>query len=346
MARALFTTSPLGPGEELLLRSSGIEFQIEPADLTNDEIGRALRGKDAYILGGVESVQAATLEAATDLKVVAFMGVGYHAVIDADAATRLGVAVTNAPGSNARAVAEFTIGLILDAVRRTTYLANRTKTGAWPEYRSHNLEGRTLGILGMGTIGSMVAEIAHAGLGMSIVYHSRVAKADVDGRFDARCVSFEELLARADVLSLHASFNPQTHGVVGEEALGRVRPGTVIVNTSEAELIDPEALRAAIGSGRLGCVAMDGYYVEPVPGPEDDPYGLLSLPDDRFIVLPHTAFHTSESIERALTTNLTSIANVLETGDDDRIVNPEFRRQATWIPPRALTSASTTSAIR
>jgi gluconate 2-dehydrogenase len=327
----LFTTNPLDPAALDSLAATGAEFQIEGVDLDPSELLAALRGKEAYILGGVENVTEQTLAAAPDLKVVAFLGVGYRAFVDADAAARHGIAVTNAPGANAQAVAEFTVALMLDSVRRVTSLSNETKAGGWPVFRAANLEGRILGIVGMGTIGATVARIAIQGFGMSVVYCSRHQKPDVEQALGVRRLALPALLEEADVVSLHAAFGPDTAGILDAAALARLRPDAVVVNTSEAELIEPHALHDALAEGRIGCVAMDGYYIEPVPAPADDPYGLLCLPDDRFLLTPHTAFFTRESFTRTLATNLRSIENVLSTGTDERVVNPAFAASASWL---------------
>jgi glyoxylate reductase len=333
--RMLVTANEFEPADVDLLRSTGADVRVEGPDLSQDALEKALAEKDAYLLGGLENVRAATLESAHDLKVVAFLGVGYHAFIDTEAATRMGIAVTNAPGSNARAVAEFTMGLVLDGIRHISAMNGETKMGLWPSYRSVNLGAQTLGIFGMGTIGRMVADIASQGFGMRIVYCSRSRKPKVEDNTGARFLPLPELLEECDILSLHASYGPETHGRFGHAELSRLRDHVVIVNTSEAELIDPYALRELIESGHRGSVVMDGYYIEPAPSPENDPHDLLKLPDSKFLVLPHTANYTKESFKLGLSMNLRSIKNVLERGEDENLVNPRFRQFAQWAPALA-----------
>ncbi len=327
--RVLFTGGTLSASDIETTKQKGLDIEIERADLTEIELALALRDKDAYILGGVERATAYALRQSPTLKVVAFLGVGYQAFIDVDAATAYGIAVTNAPGANARAVAEFTVALILDGIRRVTYLANETKQGVWREVKTRNVHSKTLGIIGMGTIGTLVASIAARGLEMNIIYHSRRKKTNVDQELRARFVSLEELLGTADVISFHASFTPETDGLLNDANVKFVRPGAVLVNTSEAELVDPRTLLHALLDERIAIAAMDGYYVEPVPKPEDDPYGLLRLPDDRFLITPHTANLTEESLAAMLEANVSSILNVLEYGDDRLVVNPGFRANTT-----------------
>jgi gluconate 2-dehydrogenase len=328
--QVLVTTTTAAKSDIERVPADGLDLDVRGDTLGPDELTEALAGKDAYILGGVETVDASLLASAPDLKVVACLGVGYAGCIDVDAATRLGVAVTNAPGTNSRAVAELTIALILDATRRVTALANATKAGAWPSFRARGLTGATLGVLGMGTIGTRVAEIARTAFGMEIVYHSRRRKPWVDDRLGARRVTLPEVLRRADVLTLHASLTPKTGGIIGWEALDLMAEHAVIVNTSEPELIHAASLRMALERGRIAAAVMDGYYIEPVPSVADDPHGLLALPDDRFLVLPHTAAATADAFTSGLEVNVRSIRNLLTDGTDPNLVNPEFRRAPRW----------------
>ncbi|MEU6184594.1 NAD(P)-dependent oxidoreductase [Nocardia sp. NPDC047038] len=332
--RALLTGAELKAAEIEWLRQRNIEVEVCRHDLSEVELARALLGKDAYILGGVERATAVALSTADDLKVIAFMGVGYHAYIDTAAATAAGIAVTNAPGANARAVAEFTIGLMLDAWRGITDLTMETKAGRWPETRARDLYGKTLGIVGMGTIGTIVARIAVGGFGMRVVYVSRTAKRELEGDIAARRVELPELLAESDVISLHAPYGPQTARMIGAAQLAAVKPGAILINTSEAQLVDPAPLRTALLDGRLAAAAMDGYYVVPAPSDQNDPFGLIALGNDKLLVTPHAAGATEESYRAMLAANAESVKNILETGEDPRVVNPGFRDHARWLPVR------------
>lgn len=332
--RVLLTGADLLPADVEWLRQQNIEAEVRGGDLSESELARVLVDKDAYILGGVERATAAALSAADHLKVIAFMGVGYHAYIDTDAATAAGIAVTNAPGANARAVAEFAIGLMVDAWRGITDLAMETKAGRWNEPTGRNLYARTLGIVGMGTIGATVARIAANGLGMRVVYVSRTAKPQLERDIAARRVDLVELLAESDVISLHATYCTQTKRMIGDTQLAAVKPGAILINTSEAELVDPVSLRSALLDGRLAAAAMDGYYIVPAPSDRTDPFGLMALGSRRFLVTPHAAGATEESFRAILTANVASIKNVLETGEDPRVVNPAYRENACWLPGR------------
>lgn len=328
----LYTGGTLPDDDLATLAARG--FDVEVADIDLDEAGlrTALKGKDAYILAGVEHVTAGALEEAEQLKAIAFFGVGYSGFIDTEPVTARGIAITNAPGANARAVAEFSIAIMLDAWRSVTDLVVKTKAGQWEQSVGRNLEGRTLGVVGAGAIGSAVARIAHLGLGMRIGYCGPHVKPELEAGTGAVRLPLAELLATSDVVSLHVPYSEQTHGLIDAAALARFKAGAILVNMSEPEVVDPHALRSALAEGRLTAAAMDGYYAEPAPAPADDPYGLLALPHGRLLVAPHTANATGESFQATLRANVESLTNVLTHGDDLRVVNPGFRSHAGWLP--------------
>ena len=322
----LFTGTALPAEHHERLTRRGYNLKIERSDLSEAELIEALRGVSAYILGGVEKANRKVIEASTDLKVIAFFGVGYESYVDLKAATDNGIAVTNTPGANSRSVAEFTIALMLDAVKRTTYLIEATKRGDWKEEKTWNLAGKTLGIIGMGTIGAHVARIAHDGFGMSILYTSRTPKSQIESALKAKFVALPELLKACDVLSLHAATNPETTGMIGKAQLDLMKPSSVLINCSRAELVDAVALKEALLSGKIRCAAFDGYYQEPVPKAEDDQYGLVGLPHDKFLVSPHTAYFTEDATRGMADMVTASILEIMEGRSPTNLVNPDYER--------------------
>lgn len=331
----LYTGGELTETEAQLLRTNDLDVVARPPNLSEADLIRELAGKQALILAGFETVTAEVLSAVNDLRVVAFFGVGYHAFVDVEVATARGVAVTNAPGANARAVAEFTIGLIIDGVRRISHLAFETRMGRWPEHRSSNLEALTLGIVGMGTIARKVATIARRGLDMRVRYWNRTRYPAIEHELELDYApTIEQLMDDVDVVSLHIALTSETRGMLNDARLSRLGPGAILVNTSEAELIEPQALHDSIREGRVATVLMDGYYEDPAPAPDADRHGFLSLPSDRFLLTPHTANATAESSAAMLAANVLSIVNIRDTGDDAKIVNPSFREASGRSSPR------------
>lgn len=322
----LFTGTALPPEHHDRLTRRGYKLKIERSDLSETELIEALQGVSAYILGGVEKANRKVIEASPDLKVISFFGVGYESYIDLKAATDNGIAVTNTPGANSRSVAEFTIALMLDAVKGTTHLIEAAKRGEWKEERSWNISGKTLGIIGMGNIGAHVARIAHNGFDMSILYTSRKPKPQIESSLQAKFVALPELLKSCDVLSLHAATNADTTGMIGSEQLAMMKPSSVLINCSRAELVDAKALKEALIGGKLRAAAFDGYYTEPVPKAEDDEHGLVGLPHYKFLVSPHTAYFTEDATRAMADMSTASILEIMEGRSPTNLVNPDYER--------------------
>lgn len=321
LRKVLYTGGSLSDQWVTRFQNQGFEVDIQSPNLSEEELIQALDGKDAYILAGLEKVTAKVIAATSSLKVIAFLGVGYASFIDEAAATEAGILITNAPGTNAQAVAEYTFGLILNAVRAITYSATELKKGNWIDQPSWNLHGKTLGIIGMGNIGSKVAKMGKFGFGMNIVYFSRSRHPDKEKELEAKYLPLSELFQTADVLSIHLPYQPETINLIDESKLALMKSSAVIVNASRAEIINPEALRTSLLNHRPACIAMDGYYIEPAPNSQNDPFHLLTLNYKQVIITPHTAYNTKDSMEATLNTNLQSLSNIFQTGHDKHIVN-------------------------
>ena len=283
------------------LRAEGFEVRQHTDFAPEAELIELLRGKDAYVMAGDESITPKVAASLSGLKVIAFFGVGPETFFLGDAlaqVTEKGIPVTITPGANNQAVAEMTLALIFDLLRKTTHLNNSVKRGEWHQFTAGELKDKTLGIVGLGRIGSTVAEALVKGFGARCVYFGRERKEELERELGLRFLSLEELLETSDIVTLHAILSDETRHMLSEQELGRLRPGSLLVNTARAELVEPTALRGALGSGRLGAAAFDGYYVEPAD-PVTDPHGLLALPDDVFLVTPHQAFNTQEANVKA-----------------------------------------------
>lgn len=241
-------------------------------------------------------VDAQVFAAAPRLRLVQKIGVGVN-TIDLDAARERGVAVCNLPGSNARAVAEHTLLLMLALLRRLRTFEMLTRSGAgWERDASledglGELSGRTVGLVGHGAVPHALIPALTA-LGADVVYTSRSTKPDSD----ARRLSLEALLAAADVVSLHVPLTPETTRMMDASAFDRMRPGAVLVNTARGGLVDEAALLAALDSGRLAGAGLDVFDSEPLPA--DHP--LLSRDD--VVVTPHVAWLTQETLARSVAT--------------------------------------------
>lgn len=267
----------------------------------------ALPHAEALLCLLTDRVDAALLEAAPGLRVVANAVVGYEHV-DLAACRERGVIVTNTPNVLTEATADLTWALILATVRGLPQAERSLRAGefhGWGfwDYLGGDLWGRTLGIYGMGRIGRAVARRA-AGFGMRVVYHSRGPVAPED-RAGAEPVDFEALLERSDVLSLHAPLTPATRHALDAAALARMRPGSILINTARGPLVDEAALAGALRTGPLSAAGLDVYEHEPRVHP-----GLLGLPN--VVLLPHVGSATRETRTRMATLAARNACEVLQ----------------------------------
>ncbi|HYJ79376.1 MAG TPA: D-glycerate dehydrogenase [Longimicrobiaceae bacterium] len=284
MARTV-TTFPLPDPALELLRTAG---EVAGPDGWRDALAEA----EALVTILTERIDAAVLDRAPRLRVVANAVVGYEHV-DVAACRARGIVVTHTPDVLTGATADLTWALILATVRRLPQAERSLRAGefhGWGfwDYLGGDLAGKTLGIFGMGRIGRAVARRA-GGFGMRVIYHgrSRLTGAE-EGEIGAEPVAFDELLARSDVLSLHAPLTPATRHALDAGALGRMKPGSYLVNTARGALVDEAALARALREGPLAGAGLDVYEREPLVTPE-----LLGLPN--VVLLPHVGSATRET---------------------------------------------------
>jgi phosphoglycerate dehydrogenase-like enzyme len=279
------------------LTAAGYEVVLGPAGKmpTAEDLMRLLPGCVGW-LAGVERIGDDVLAAATDLRVITRNGTGVDA-IDLDAARRRGIDVRRAEGANARGVAELAIGLILAIARSIPFSDAAIKAGGWERRKGIELEGKTLGIVGCGKIGRIVAGIAR-GLGMDVVGHDPFAKDSAN----LPLLAIDDLLAASDVITLHCPPPADGTPLLDARRLALTKPGVLIVNTARHELIDIPALVAAIDRGHVAGAALDVFDAEP-------PIGRAHLASDRVIATPHIGGFTDESVDRAVDV---AVDNLLE----------------------------------
>ena len=254
------------------------------------ELRRLLPGCVGY-LAGVEPVSAGVLEAARGLRVISRNGVGVDN-IDLGAAGRLGIAVCTTPGANARGVAELALAQILALARWVPFGDRGIKAGGWERRKGLELAGKTLGLVGCGQIGRIVAKLALA-FDMSVLAHDVMPDRSFTPSPKFRYALLDEVLEQSDVISLHCPALPGGRPLLDAAALARMKRGVLLVNTARADLIDGRALAAALESGQVGGAAMDVFKTEP---PKDDPLA----GSDRVVATPHVGGFTEESVDRAV----------------------------------------------
>jgi glyoxylate reductase len=263
-------------------------------DVTSDELRELARGMDAIVADPTVAVDEPLLEAAgPKLRVVANFAVGYDNV-DLDACRRRGVAVTNTPDVLTNATAELALALSLAAARRVSEAEADLRAGRWrgwdpSAYLGLELSGATFGIVGLGRIGSRYGELVK-GFAGELLYASPTRKREAEPRLGAEWVPIEEIIRRADVLSLHLPATEETAGLIGQAELSVMKPHAVLVNTSRGPLVDSAALARALHHGELGAAGLDVYEHEP-----EVPRALLDAP--RCVLLPHIGSATARSRE-------------------------------------------------
>lgn len=271
-------------------------------------------------------ISATALEKITSLKLIQMIGTGFDAV-DTKAAAAQGIVVANAPGQNAGAVAEHTVGCMI-FLQRKMLLATRAKNkGKYQEIRKemiatglHELNGSNIGLIGMGTIARRVAKIL-AAFGASVSYYARHRQPeDIERELAITYQPLEKLLADKNIISIHISLNPETRGFIGEPELRRMSKGTLLINTARGEIMDQATVAQFLENGHLGGVATDVLAPEP---PSDD-HPLLSLSSavqDKLLVSPHTAGVTIQAVQKNMTTALKNVMAVMAGQPPEHVVN-------------------------
>jgi len=294
-------------GVELLRKRFDVDVDFEsPLDEIVDRY-------DALIVRSATHVTAELIERAERLKVIGRAGVGVDNV-DVDAATRRGIVVANAPESNVVSAAEHTIALLLALARNIPQAHAALVDGRWERSRWGGVElaDKVLGVLGFGRIGRQVARRA-IGLQMKVVAYDPFVSADRFRELGVESGSFEEVLAAAEFLTLHLPLTDDTRETIDTEAIAKMRDGVRIVNAARGELVDEDALLAALESGKVAGAALDVYSREPYAGP------LLQAPN--VVLTPHLAASTEEAQDRAGVIVAEQVAAALDGGVVTNAVN-------------------------
>ncbi|MBN1964834.1 MAG: hypothetical protein JW910_09315 [Anaerolineae bacterium] len=307
------------------LTSAGMAvLEVEPAfrvtlgSLPRAEAIAAAADADALIVRSATKVDAEFLAAAPQLKVIARAGVGVDNV-DLAAAGARGIAVMNTPGGNTNAAAEHTLALMLALARHVPVAHQSLRDGRWDrkKYMGTELRGKTLGVIGLGRIGQTVAALACA-FGMTVLAYDPKQEATVFECCEVTPVSFDELLARSDYITLHAPATDETREMINAETIARMKDGVRIINTARGVLVDSEALAAAIISGKVTAAALDVYAVEP-PG---DDHPLVGL--DRVVHTPHLGASTVEAQIAVGVQAAEQVRDALMHGEYRNVVNGDY----------------------
>jgi D-3-phosphoglycerate dehydrogenase len=288
--RVLVTEKIADPGLDRL-RDAGHEVDIQ-LDLTPEQLLEAIVGAHALIIRSATKVTAEVLAAGTDLVVVGRAGIGLDNV-DTAAATERGVMVVNAPQSNTLSAAEHTMALLLASARNVPQAHAALVQGRWErsKWEGVELSDKTLGIIGLGRIGKLVAQRAMA-FGMRLVAYDPFVSEDRARQINVTLVSLDELVEQSDFITLHLAKTPETIGLIGKDMLAKAKPSLRLVNVARGGIVAEAALAEAVSSGQIAGAALDVFDAEPTT--ESPLFGL-----DGVVVTPHLGASTVEAQDKA-----------------------------------------------
>lgn len=310
-------------GLAILENRNDIELAVYPGDraIGAKELRAGAKGATAILSILTDKIDAAVMDAAGPmLKIIANYAVGFDNV-DLAAANERGIIVTNTPGVLTEAVAEHAFALMLAAAKRITEADRFVRAGKYKGWGpllllGTQLQGKTLGIVGLGRIGYLVAERASLGMGMHVVYYDIKRDATFEEKFSAKFAPLEDLLRSADVVSLHVPLLPSTHHLIDAKKIAMMKKTAILVNTSRGPIVDERALVSALKQKRIAAAGLDVYEDEPRLAP-----GLAKL--GNVVLTPHTASATLEARSAMAVLAAQSIADVLDGKTPQNIVRPK-----------------------
>ena len=318
--RIIATGKVLPVAQEILHEFAPVE--VAP-NTDEDSLLSMMEGTIGLIVRGAVTISRRIIEAAPDLRVIGRTGVGYDNV-DISAATEHGIPVVFTPGAGAKAVAEATLAMILALTKRLSELDRLTRAGQWSARDSTpigDLYGATLGIIGLGRIGTEVARLAQ-GFGMKVIGWDPAISQRAGEAIGVKLSSFEDVLSEADVITIHAPLNDQNRGMLDARRLSLMKRGAIFVNLARGGLVDSlDILNEALESGRLSGVGLDVYPVEP----PDVSHPIFRRPD--VICTPHCMGLSAKAAFATFVMMSEGIVEVLRGGTPKNVANPEVFSQ-------------------
>jgi lactate dehydrogenase-like 2-hydroxyacid dehydrogenase len=295
-------------------------YPTENFMFSDEDIKLHMRVADGVLSVFVKPLTAEMLKEASTVKVIANFGVGYNN-IDVAKATEMGIVVCNTPFAVTEPTADMAFGLLLALTRKISLTDRGLRTN--PSFKWGMMEnlgtgifGKTLGIIGMGRIGQAMARRARAS-GMKVIYHNRTRLAnEIENRYDCQLVGFDELLEQSDVISLHCPLTAETHHLLGEKEMEKMKQGAIIINTARGAVIHEKVLVRYLQNGKLGGAGLDVFEEEPVITPE-----LFQM--DNVVLTPHTATGTIDTRIEIAHEAAENLLRFFEGRRDISIVNPE-----------------------
>lgn len=304
--RVLVTDNLSQKGIEIFQSTPGIETVVDH-EISADRLAETLKDFDALVVRSRTRLTAELIAGADRLKVVGRAGTGLDN-IDIEAATKRGIAVMNTPGGNTVTTAEHALSLLFSLTRNVPQASASMRAGRWEKkkFQGRELFQKTLGVLGLGQIGSVVADRAK-GLRMNVIAYDPYLTEEMANRKGVERVTFEDLLARSDYITVHVPLNNSTHHLLDAKAFSRMKDGVMVVHCARGGIVDEKALLEALKSGKVAGAALDVFETEP---PGDSP--LLAL--DNVICTPHLGASTAEAQVNVAVAVAEQIADYLTKG--------------------------------
>ncbi|MFW6278845.1 MAG: phosphoglycerate dehydrogenase [Bacillota bacterium] len=292
--------------EGVKLLEKEVEVDIRP-DLTAEELKEEIGQYDGIIVRSGTTLDKETIERADNLKVIGRAGTGYDN-IDISAATKKGIIVFNTPNANTISAVEHTIGMMLALARNIPQAHDSTIQGKWErkKYKGVEVYGKTLGVIGLGKIGSLVAQRAQS-LGMKVIGYDKYVSQKHADEINVDLVTMEELLNKSDFITLHTPLTDETYHLLGEEEFKQMKEGVRIINCARGGNIDSAALARALEEGKVAGAAMDAHEEEPFD-PEEYP---LAQYEDKVIMTCHLGASTTEAMDRVAENAAEQLLDVL-----------------------------------
>ena len=293
-------------------RNCTVSVHHPEKSVTEDDLISLIRGVDGIITGSHPYTRR-VISAADKLKIISRTGAGFD-TIDLEAATERGIIVTTTPDANSESVAELAMGLMLSVARCIPQGDRKIRRGDWSPHIGVELYQKTLGIVGLGKIGKRLAKRAH-GFDMTILAYDLYQDEAFAAEYGVTYLPLDELLARADFVSIHSPLSPETSGLIGEPELKLMKPTAYLVNTARGPIVDEAGLIKALGAGWIAGAGLDVFSQEP---PTNNP--LLSI--ENVVLGPHVAASTEEALYRMGRGAAENVVNVFEGKQPLGVVNP------------------------